>query len=316
MNKTISRALALTMAAGLALTGCTSNESTPSDPSSAESGSSSKGEIKELVIPRNAVRELETFNFLHTQRAEDFENLTNLYDGLLEVDPKGKLVPCIAESWGTEDNGLTWTFHLRDGVKWVDVNGNEKADCLAQDFATGLEWILNYHKNDSNNIAMPVEMIKGAQEYYEYTKSLSPEEAKALNAGEGSKFREMVGLATPDDHTVVYTCIAEKPYFDTLGAYCCLYPFPQGLIDELGVDNVNAMNNENMWYNGCYTMTSYVQGNEKIFTKNPLYWDKDCQRFDQVTVKMVESSDVAYQLYETGELDYVDLTERDRKSVV
>ncbi len=321
MNKTTSRALALIMAAGLALSGCGA-ETKPGDSSSqggsdasAQSGTASKNEIKELVIPRNATRELETFNFLYTQRAEDFENLTNLYDGLLEADPKGKLVPCIAESWGTEDNGLTWTFHLRDGVKWVDVNGKEKADCLAQDFATGMEWILNFHKNDSNNISMPIEMIKGAKEYYEYTKSLSPEEAKALNAGDGSKFREMVGVATPDDHTVVYTCVTEKPYFDTLASYCCLYPFPQGMIDELGVDNVNAMNNENMWYNGCYTMTEYIQGNEKIFTKNPLYWDTESQRFDQVTIKMVESSDVAYQLYETGELDYVDLTESNVQTI-
>lgn len=35
-----------------------------------------------------------------------------------------------------------------------------------------------------------------------------------------------------------------------------------------------------MWYNGCYTMTSYVQNNEKVFTKNPLYWDTDCTLFE------------------------------------
>ena len=72
------------------------------------------------------------------------------------------MVPCIAKEWGTEDGGLTWTFKLRDNVKWVDVNGNEKAACNAQDFATGLEWVLNFHKNDSSNTSMPIEMIKGA----------------------------------------------------------------------------------------------------------------------------------------------------------
>ena len=70
-----------------------------------------------------------------------------------------------------------------------------------------------------------------------------------------------------------------------------------------------AMNNENMWYNGPYTMTSYIQGNEKVFTKNPLYWDTECKLFNTVTIKMVESSDVAFQLYQAGDLDYVDLTE-------
>ena len=46
-----------------------------------------------------------------------------------------------------------------------------------------MEWILNFHKNDSANTSMPMEMIEGATEYYEYTKSLSAEEAYALNAG-------------------------------------------------------------------------------------------------------------------------------------
>ena len=81
----------------------------------------------------------------------DLQVLTNLYDGLLESDEYGKLVPAVAESWETEDNGITWTFHLRQGVKWVDQNGNEKGEVTAQDFLTGLEWVLNFHKNDATN---------------------------------------------------------------------------------------------------------------------------------------------------------------------
>ena len=317
MKKTVSKLLALAMAASLVLSGCggsgnsgNSEETTGASGSEESTSASSENEIKDLVIPRLASRELETFNILYTQRAEDGENLTSLVDGLLESNPKGELVPCIAEEWGTEDGGLIWTFKLREGVKWVDVNGQEKADCVAQDFATGLEWVLNFYKNDSSNTAMPIEMIKGAKEYYEYTKTLSEEEAKALTAGEGSKFREMVGLETPDDYTVVYHCVTEKPYFDSLASYVCLYPMSQAMVDELGgPDAVRSMNNENMWYNGCYTMTSYIQGNEKIFTKNPMYWDTEAKLFDTVTVKMVESNDVAFQLYQTGDVDYVQLGE-------
>ena len=322
MKKTLSKLLALALTASLVLSGCGGNAEGGNNEANSQGGqanaegsdkkeeASSKDEIKDLYIARNAVRELETFNILYTQRQEDSENLTSLVDGLLESNPKGELVPCIAEEWGSEDGGLTWTFKVREGVKWVDVNGHEKADCNAQDFATGLEWVLNFYKNDSNNTAMPIEMIKGAKEYYEYTKTLSEDEAKALTAGEGSKFREMVGLETPDDHTVVYHCVTEKPYFDSLASYVALYPLSQGMVDELGgADAVKAMNNENMWYNGCYTMTSYIQGNEKVFTKNPMYWDTECKRFDTVTTKMVESNDVAYQLYESGEIDYVQLGE-------
>ena len=317
MKKTVSRVMALLLASMLTLTGCGGSQETGEEnTTSGEAGgteqkeeASSENEIKDLVIPMAVSRELETFNILYAQRQEDSENLTNLVDGLLEVDTKGKLVPAIAKEWGTEDGGLTWTFKLREGVKWVDVNGQEKADCNAQDFATGLEWVLNFHKNDSTNTSMPLEMIKGAKEYYEYTKTLSAEEAYALNAGEGSRFREMVGFETPDDYTVVYHCLAPKPYFDSLGTYNCLYPAPQALIDEMGVENYKAINNETMWYNGCYTMTSYLQGNEKIFTKNPLYWDTEAKLFDTVTYKMVESGDISFQLYESGEVDYVALGE-------
>ncbi len=266
--------------------------------------------VKDLVYPRLQNREMETFNVLYSQKAQDFENLTNMVDGLLDVDNYGKLIPSIASEWGTEDAGKTWKFTLRDDVKWVDMNAEEKASVTAEDFTTGLEWVLNFHKNDSSNTSMPIEMIEGASEYYEWTKELTKEEAYALTGGEGSKFREMVGVEIVDGNTLVYTCITEKPYFDTVAAYACLYPMSQEMVEELGgPDEVKAMNNENMWYNGSYTMTQYIQGNEKVFTKNPLYWDTEAELFDTVTIKMVESLDVAYQLYETGEIDYVQLSQ-------
>ncbi|MFQ9885020.1 MAG: ABC transporter substrate-binding protein [Negativibacillus massiliensis] len=324
MKKTISRGLALLLASMLVLSGCgstgTTNE-TSNEPNSegettgqeqAESTetASSENEIKDLVISQLGVNEMETFNILFANNQKEHDVLCNVWEGLLETDTHGKLAPCIATEWGTEDGGLNWTFKLREDSKWVDMNGQEKAACNAQDFATGLEWVLNFHKNDSSNTSMPIEMIKGAEEYYEYTKTLTPEEAKALTAGEGSKFREMVGLETPDDYTVIYHCTDPKPYFDSVAAYVCLFPLSQAMVDELGgVDAVRAMDNTTMWYNGPYTMTTYVQNNEKVFTKNPTYWDTECKLFDTVTTKMVESNDVAFQLYQNGEIDEVALSE-------
>ena len=266
--------------------------------------------IKELVYPLLQTRELQTFNVLYSQRAEDSENLTNLTDGLLQTDPWGSLLPALAERWGSNDGGQTWTFNIRRGVQWVDMNGRPKGNVTANDWGTALEWILNFHKNDSANTSMPSELIAGAAAYYEWTKTLSAADGKALKATRGSRFFEMVGITIPDDYTVVYRCITQKPYFPTVALYQCLYPMAQGMIDELGgPDAVRAMNNTNMWYNGCYTMTSYIQGNEKIFTKNPLYWDANSNRFDTVTVKMVDSIDMAFQLYAAGDVDYCQLSE-------
>ena len=311
-KKSLLKMSALALALAMVFAGCGNGAAGNSG-----SGDTAKGEeqITDLVISKLSSRELESFNILYSQRSEDSENLTNLWDGLLEVDHMGKVVPAIADTWGTEDNGKTWKFHIRDGVKWVDVNGNEKADCNAYDFATGLEWILNFHKNDSNNSSMPFETIEGAEEYYNYTKELSAEEAKALRADEGSKFSEMVGIDTPDASTVIYTCTNNLPYFDTLAPYAALYPISQALIDELGIDGTKAMDNKNMWYNGAYTMTTFIHGNEKVFTKNPKYWDTECTRFDTVRIIMVESGDIAFQLYDTGELDYAPLSEANVKII-
>ena len=320
MKRTTARVTAAAVAAMMAmasLSGCgvmssASKEVTTQSTTSTQQDSK---EIHDLVLAHLASTEISTFNLLNSQTRADIQYLTNMLDGMVEADSYGNIVPGIATDWTTEDGGKTWTFHLRDNVTWVDVNGNEKAKLTADDFMTGMEWVLNFHKNDSANVSMPSDMIQGAKEYYEYTKTLSKEQAYQLTAEDGSKFREMVGIETPDDYTLVYHCTAAKPYFDTVMAYICMYPMAQGMVDELGVEGVQGMNNENMWYNGCYLMTSYVQGNEKLFVPNPAYWDSDCKRFDSITVKMVESNDVAYQLYQSGETDYVELSESNIKTI-
>lgn len=315
MKKKLSRLLALALAAALTLSGCSSGtteepESTAEAPSSAaqEEQETQENEIKDLVIYKSPSGELSTFNILYAQNGSDFSQLTNLMDPLLEINNHNQVIPCIAEEYGTDDNGLTWTFKIREGVKWVDMNGNEIADLTAQDFLTAMEWTFNFHKNSGVLGANLTSILDGASEYYEYTKSLSMEEAYALTAGEGSAFRDTVKIEAPDDYTLIFHCLNNIPYFDDLAVN--MYPLSQQLVDALGgPDGVQAMNNENMWYNGCYTMTSYVQGNEKTLTKNPAYWDKDCKLFDTVTIKIVDSTDTAYQLYQSGEIDQVSLYE-------
>ena len=244
---------------------------------------------------------------INSESQSELDVLCNTYSGLLEVNNKGQLVPAIATEWGSEDGGLTWTFKLRNDVTWVDVNGNFKANCTAQDWLTALEWILNFHKNNAMNTSMPNSLIKGAQEYYNYTKELSPEEAKALKSD--GKFAEMVGIEAPDEYTLVYHCLKNAPYFDTLCTSACLYPINQAQIDEIGVDNMLAIEPSNMWYNGAYTITTFVQNNEKVFTRNEAYWDKECTLFDTVTIKMISDGTMDDQLYETGEVDQATLNE-------
>lgn len=324
MNRNLKKVLALALTAMMLLSACgkteeakapesnqannqTSSETaeaTPATPAAPEANAPEYESITDLVLSGSAPN---TFNILNTETSTDRVMLINLVEGLCDNNEKGQLIPAVATDWESSDNGKTWTFKLRDNAKWVDVNGKEKAAVTSADWATGMEWVLNFHKNSSFNSATLVDMIDGAAEYLEYTKGLDASEALALGWEEGSKFREMVGIDIPDEHTIVYTCTREIPYFASITTTSCLYPLAQGLIDEVGVENVNAVTNKNMWYNSCYTMTTYEHGGEVTLTKNPLYWDTDCTLFNTVTYKTVESSDMAYMLYENGEIDHVAL---------
>ena len=303
--------LAVVLAATLAVSavGCGSGKKGGSD----KGKDGAAEEIKDLVTFEVPNREMENVFVLNTEMSNDLNVLCNTNEGLLETDEKGKLIAGIATEWGTEDAGLTWTFKLRDDVKWVDQQGNEKADMIADDYVTALEWILNSHKNDAgNNASMPIATIKGAKEYREYTAGLSAEEALALDK---EKFKEMVGIETPDDYTVIYHCAAPTPYFDTLAVSACLYPISQAFFDEIGVENVKSAGIDQLWYNGPYILTEFIQGNTKTLTKNEKYWDKDCKLFDTVTVKLIEDTTVGYSLYETGEIDNIDLSEANLRTI-
>ena len=272
----------------------------------------SADEIKNLNTYETQARELETWNIHYSQAAADLNVLTNCFDGLLTNDNHGNLKPNAAASYGTEDGGKTWTFTLNEGMKWINKDGEVQADVVAQDWATGLEWVLNYAKNDSYNSSMPMEMIAGAEEYYNYTKELTETEgteaAFALTADEGSKFAETVGIQIPDEKTIVYTCVDALPYFASVATYNCLYPLSAELIEEVGVQGYRDITWEDMWYNGAYTVTYFENLNQKVLTAAPNYWNaENVKRFDTVTIKMVESTANAYQLYLAGELDHVSL---------
>lgn len=308
------RLSALAMAAAMMLSACGSSSSTNNNQeqtstSGSESSTSQSEPLTSIALAQRAANELESLAIHNTQTTAVSDVLTNVYDSLLEVNSKGQVKEALAETWGTNDNGKTWTFNIRQGATWVDYEGNVSANVVAQDWVTGLEWVLNYWKNESRNTSMPIDMIEGAAEYYAYTKELGEEEAYKLTAGEGSKFLEMVGIEAPDDYTVVYHCLDELPYFDTVATYSCLYPISQELLDKVGPENYIAAEYSDYWYNGAYYMSTLVLNNEKVMTKNPHYWDTECTRFDTITYRMVESNENAYSLYQTGEIDYVQLTE-------
>ena len=263
--------------------------------------------LKEFISFESGNRELESWNMLYTQKAEDANVVTNLWDGLLSFDRYGKVVPAIASSWEHNEDATVWTFHLRDDVDWVDCNGEVKAHLTSKDFLVGFEWVMNATKNEANNTSMPNDTIVGAYEYYELTK-------EAGDAAADMTYEDMlaagVGIEAPDDYTLVFTCPSACPYFDTVAAYNSFYPVAPALIEELGVDGFRSCDNTTMWYNGPYVVEEYIQGNTKSYIPNPNYYDAaNVSRFERFTVTMISDGSISLQLYQNRELDEVDLGE-------
>ena len=213
----------------------------------------------------------------------------------------------IAKSWEHNDDSTVWTFHLRDDVDWCDVNGEVKSHLTSKDFLVGLEWVLNAFKNEAFNTSMPSETVVGAADYYDLTKDKG-------DAAADMTYEDMlaagVGIEAPDDYTLVFTCPSACPYFDTVAAYNSFYPVAPALIEELGVDGFRSCDNTTMWYNGPYVVEEYIQGNTKSYIPNPNYYDAaNVSRFERFTVTMISDGSISLQLYQSRELDEVDLGE-------
>ena len=106
-----------------------------------------------------------TMNYLVTGSTNDLIIPANVIDTLVEYDAYGAIKPALAESWETSEDGLTWTFHLREGVKWYDYTGKEVAPVTAQDFVDAAIYALDA-KNASSTEYMMEGIIANATEYY------------------------------------------------------------------------------------------------------------------------------------------------------
>ena len=296
-------------AAGLLAACGGSSSSTAASASSASSGAaaSSKG-LSELFTYETSGREIESWNMLYSQQAIDFNVTTNIIDGLISFDNYGKPVPALAKSWEHNEDSTVWTFHLRDDVDWVDMNGEVQDHLTSKDFLVGFEWVLNAKKNQAANTSMPSTTVVGAADYYDKTYGMDDA------AGEALTYEDMlaagVGIDAPDDYTIVYTCINPCPYFDTVASYVCCYPAPPALVEKLGVEGFRGVDYTQQWCCGPYLIEEFVADNSKRFIPNPHYYAADeCSRFERVSLSMITDLTVGYQLYQNRELDELELSE-------
>ncbi len=241
-----------------------------------------------------------TWDALATSRAADSEAIVNTYDGLVEYDNENEIKPALAESWEVSEDGLTYTFHIRQGAKWVDAQGREVADVKADDFVAGMQHMLDA----GGGLEYLVEnIIVNALEY---------------NTGDVTDFAE-VGVKATDDNTVVYTLCQPTSYFITMLGYNVFAPMSRTYFESKGGvfgkdDYKTAVDAGTMKYGqtvndiaycGPYTVTNHTAENTIVFEANPTYWNKDNITIKTLTWKFNDGKDPtkAYEDTKAGTLD-------------
>ena len=229
--------------------------------------------------------EIDTLNYLKTSNSDSIALFYSILDGLVEFDQYGEMIPCIASDWEVSDDELTYTFHLRDDVKWYDWKGNEIRNVKAQDFVDGIRWILN-PDNASSNSKTVYDVINNAESYYN---------------GEITDFNE-VGVRAVDDQTVEYTVKQPTPYFLKQLSFPCFFPVNGEFLEEQG--EMFGIDKESALYCGAYLLTSYEPQSERVMEANPNYWNKDIISIGRLSYKYnAESNSIGAELFLRSEIN-------------
>lgn len=201
--------------------------------------------------------------------------LLHSFECLLTVNQEGNLAPGQAERWETSEDGLTWTFHLRDGLKWSDGS-----DLTANDF------VYSWKRVCDPEVAAPyAETVLGMVAGYD-------------EAIEGNL--DALQVVAPDDKTLVVTLSAPCSYFGSLAAFATLSPVQQATIDANG--DAWATAPETYVSNGPFYVSEWVPGSYILMSKNPNYWDAASIKLDGIKWNLIEDPNASYSAYQTGEV--------------
>lgn len=238
-----------------------------------------------------------TWDAMASALASDMQALVNTYDDLVEYDSENVLRPALAESWEVSEDGLTYTFHLRDGVQWVDSQGREIAALKADDFVAGMQHVMD---------------VQGGLEYLLQGVIVN---ASEYITGEVTDFAE-VGVKALDDKTVQYTLVEPISYFMSMLPYSVFAPVCReyylseggkfgGEFDAAAPDYNYGKTPDTIAYCGPYLVSNATPENTIVFQANPTYWNRDNINLHTITWVFNDGKDAtrAYQNVISGTLD-------------
>lgn len=277
MNK--KRILSLLLASSLVVTafvGCGSSEG-----ENTGNGGASNSETEQVL--NTLYMQAATLDVNDCSDAQTTTLLGALQEGLVRIYNDGngdEIKPAGAESWDTSEDGLTWTFHLRDN-KWSDGE-----PVIAQHYVDSVLRLLD--PENAFQYAFFAYDIVGAEDY---------------NLGNGSK--DAVGIKAIDDKTLEITLKEAVPYFLSKLQYTVFKPIRLDVVEALG-DNY-ASDFENNVYCGPFKLTEWDNMNKEVLVKNDSFWDAENVALDQINATYVKEMATRAQLFDSGELDNMGL---------
>lgn len=200
----------------------------------------------------------------------------DLFEGLVTEGPAAEVVPGVATAWETSDDGLTWTFHLRDDARWSDGE-----PVTAEDFVFAWRRILD-----------PATAASYAYLLYPV------ENAEAINTGEADP--ETLGIRALDDHTLEVSLETPTPYFLDQLKHFTAYPLPRHVLEAYGNDWVRE---NRLVSNGPFRLDEWRSQNRITASKNEHFHDADTVALDEVIYYPIEDSNSALNRFRGGEID-------------
>lgn len=322
-------ALLLALVMVFALAACGSGDAPSSE---APGASPSASGTPAVPVAENAVyrtlyaSEVTTLNYLITGQTNELGICANVVDCLVEYDSYGNVEPALAESWEQNDDATVWTFKIRQGVKWMDKDGNEVADVTAHDWVSSVRYACDAN-NDSSTF-YTLSGIKGADEYYDYTayqlalqtavdgtdENGNPVKLYTDEDGEDQVLEEVpeasledIGVKALDDYTLEFTMEAPCPYFISMVSFGPYMPVNGDFLAECG--DKFGTSNEYLLYCGAFILSSYKPQQERVLTKNSSYWDVDNVFIDAIQMTYnAEASTISATMYQSGEVDQADIS--------
>ena len=250
------------------------------DTSDTPSGGDTAG--KKTVTVANDV-ELSSMDTGLATDGTSFEAIAATIEGLYRLDADGNAVEGIAESTDVSEDGLTYTFHLRD------ANWSDGTPVTANDFVFAWRRLANPDTASEYAYMIGVAGIKNAE---------------AVIAGEADP--STLGVSAADDKTLVVELEYAVPFFYQLMAFPSFYPIKEEFYNQYG--DQYALTKDALLANGPFKMVEWEQGAGYEMVKNEDYYAADEIKIDELNFQLIKDAQSAMVAFEQGSVDYVKLT--------